>query len=41
MNRRMARPDQSLNAPLRQDDEGGGGEWQDSLAAYMKSLEKK
>ncbi len=29
MNRRMAGPDQSLNAPVRED---GGGEWQDWLA---------
>ena len=30
MNRRLAAPDQSLNAPLR-DDGDGGGEWQDLL----------
>jgi RNA polymerase sigma-32 factor len=38
MNRRMAAPDHSLNAPLRADSEGG--EWQDWLVDESKSQEE-
>ncbi|MEI8396171.1 MAG: RNA polymerase sigma factor RpoH [Rhodospirillaceae bacterium] len=38
MNRRLASPDHSLNAPLRADDEGGG-EWQDWLVDDSASQE--
>ena len=37
MNRRLAAPDHSLNAPLRQD---GDGEWQDWLVDEQESQEK-
>jgi RNA polymerase sigma-32 factor len=38
MNRRLAKPDQSLNAPLRQDGEGDG-DWQDWLVGDEESQE--
>jgi len=39
MNRRLAAPDHSLNAPLRAD--GEGGEWQDWLVDETESQEEK
>jgi RNA polymerase sigma-32 factor len=39
MNRRLAAPDHSLNAPLRND--GEGGEWQDWLVDEKESQEEQ